>query len=366
MRELAMFKKIGAGILTGLLFIGPAAADSIDPDTFTDTLGVGESVTIRKTVTVDDAPPTTGVLDVMFVFDVTGSMGLEIAAAQTAATNIMTGLAGFGDLQTGSGWYSDPRFDGVHVDLNAGNTGASSGIDDMCAGPCTIGGGGGLITNGGDFDELGYAAIMQAADDTSWRTGSNRFIIAFGDASFKTPPTEAQTIASLTAADANLIGVSFPAGAAVFESDILNLGGTVFPGSTNPDDIVDAIIAGITASFEDYLEVTVDDLGNGLPGVGVSVECVSADTGVCVGDDAVGTYDRSVERMFEFDVTFTGLEPGVHNFDTFALVDGGIVATENDEIIVRGDVAVPEPATVGLLAISLIGLGASVRRRRAS
>jgi hypothetical protein len=91
---------------------------------------------------------------------------------------------------------------------------------------------------------------------------------------------------------------------------------------------------------------------------------MSADTGTCVGSDAVGTYDRSTDRTFEFDVTFTRMAAGDASFDTFALVDGGIVAREADRFPGDGGPAVvPLPAAGWLLIAGLGGLFAAKRRK---
>jgi hypothetical protein len=103
--------------------------------------------------------------------------------------------------------------------------------------------------------------------------------------------------------------------------------------------------------------VTVDDLGGGLPEIAVSAVCTGADIGACVGSDAVGSYDRSVDRVFTFDYTFTRVAAGDKDFDTFALVDDKIVAREHDSF------KTPEPATLVLMGMGLLGLGAARRRR---
>lgn len=341
-------------------FTAPAAfADTIDPVSFTATLDAGESVTIRKTVTTETAV-TGATLDVMFLIDTSGSMGGEITAAKAAASNILTELAGFGDVATGVGFYSEPGSDGVFRDLTTDTTTALNNINDI-----TLGLGGG----GGDFPEEGINATRQAALGASWRPGSTRFVIALGDATFKESDgsTVANTLTALADNNVTFSGIDFGAMTSTFGIDPTVFadatGGTIFSATDTPESIATAITDTVTAGFAEFDEVTVSDLGDGLPGVGVSVACVSADIGSCVGDTAVGSYDRSVVRSFEFDVTFTALAEGTHSFTTRALVDGGTVATEADRITV-GAGAVPEPATLLLLGAGLLGLG-SVRRARA-
>ena len=359
-----LLKTTAFAIAAGALMPASAIADSITPESYSDVLAVGESVTIRKTVTIDAGGPTSAPLDVMFVFDVTGSMSGAINSAKAAADDILTGLSAYGSLRSGSGWYSDvppyPGYDGVHVDLNTGNTGAAAGINDMAA--CYVSGA--YVGCGGDGPELGYAGISAAAADADWAPGSSRIIIAFGDAVFKTGPTgenAASTVAALDAANADLIGISYGSG---FTSSITGLGGDVISGgSLNVDELVDAILAGVGATFDEYSVVTVDDLGLSGTGVDVAVECVSADDGACVGSDALGDYDRSKDRTFEYDVTFTGVEAGEYSFPVYALADGKTLATEKDRIVVKAAVETPEPGILALLAIGLIGVGASRRRR---
>ena len=351
------------------MFGGAAWADTISPLTFSADLAVGESVTIEKTVVVEKEGTSTALIDVMFLFDVTGSMGDEIVAAKSAADAILTGLSGFGDLASGTGWYSDPKFDGVHTDLTTTDATTVAGIDDMWEGYsvgdpfstppwCSVAGT--AVGCGGDFPEQGNAAIKDAADNSTWRAGSNRFIVVLGDASFKSPPTDAATMAALTAAGVSLIGVDFGG----MGSSVNDLGGETFAASATPATIVDAILDGVTSSFATYSKVTVDDLGGGMPEIDVSTVCTGADIGMCVGDTATGMYDRSVDRTFTFDVTFKRVAAGDSSFLTHALVDGGIVASEKDRF---PDAApIPLPAAGWMMIAGLGGLLAARRRRKAA
>lgn len=365
---------------------GAAAADSIDPLTFSADLAVGESVTIEKTVVISEAP-TSALIDVHFLFDTSGSMGSRINGVKAAAADIFSGLDAFGDVAASVGVYSEAARlapDGavpgrvINQDLTTDSATAIAAIDAV------------RLNNpdgGGDGPENGVNGIELSVENLSWRPGSNRFVFVFGDIGFKTSDrteaggtsgltfdefdnqdgdpisTAANAISALTTNSVDLFGFGT---ANSFEDAIVRLGGDFINSGTDPSSIVADIIASITGSFAEYSSVTVSDLGNGLPEIAVSAVCTGAGIGACVGAEAVGDYDRSVERTFTFDVTFTRVAPGATTFSTFALVDGGIVATERDTF---GDVdidVVPLPAAAWLLLGGLGALGAVARRKKAA
>lgn len=387
-----MFGKVRAGLTLGATLFGAvlstaAFADTINPTSFTADLAVGESVTLRKTVVVEAGSPTDATIDAYFLIDTSGSMGGVISAAKTAAGDIFSGIVStFGsDVAGGVGVYSE----------NAGLIGDTCSVGFpgyMCASTSSVIAAPGAVINqdvttttadvvtginnvtlnepdwGGDGPENVVDALKLVADNAAWRSGSNRFIFTFSDADGKgINYTSAEAIAALNAKGITLVSLSF-GGTSHLNYMTSTFSGSVdfsgFTTATSASAIVSAVTAGITAGFDAYSTVTVDDLGGGGALIDVSTSCVSAAAGgACVGSDAIGAWDRSVDRTFEFDVTFTRTGAGDSAFATFALVDGGIVAREADRF--PGASPVPLPAA-GWLMLAGLGALAVGRRRRTS
>ncbi|MEM9499851.1 MAG: vWA domain-containing protein, partial [Pseudomonadota bacterium] len=326
-----IIKQLGAASAIALCFAAlPAWADSIDPPEYSAELGLGESVTIEKTVTISEGGPTDALIDVHFLIDTSGSMDRQVEAAKAAATDLFNELnSTFGDVHASVGVFSeaatltDPR-DNAIVVFGDGLTGNSATFTNE-VNNVTLG----VPDFGGDFPESGYTAIDLAGGELAWRDGSTRFMFVFTDASGK--GNSAGALAAIAEDDINLVALAYNGGDSFVDNtygDIL--GAEVFNATTSAEGIIDDVTDGILAGFENYDEVTVSDLGAGMPEIDVSVVCTGADIGMCSGDTAIGDYDRSIEREFTFDVTFTRIAEGDSAFDTLALVDGGVVAREAD------------------------------------
>lgn len=351
-------------LLLGSLVVAPAiaAADSISPSTFSATVGIGQTATVHKTVTVSQGGPTSALVDVMFLFDTTGSMGGLISSAQSQASTILGNLSSYGSVRYAVSDYRDfPEGDfggsGDYAYQNHLNVPGTAAAAQTAINGLSIGW-------GNDLPESNLYALQHAATDTAWRTSSNRFVVWFGDSPGHTAAdggsyatenvTLANTTAALTANNIKVEAINIATGSTGIDatgqaSAIATATSGAYYSSVAPSTISTVIASAISSSFSNYHQVTLDL--SGVPaGVGVALTPVSYS----------GSYDRREDRTFDFDLTFTGITAGTYNFDVNALVDGGIIAVEGDSITVR---PVPEPATMLLFGTGIAGL-AGMRRKK--
>lgn len=356
------YKHLLAGPLL-LLCISVACADSISPSSVSATLDQGESMTIHKVVTVSTEAPSTSMVDVYFLADTTGSMGSILNAVKSSANNILTTVAGIGgNVQFAVGNYRDfpkspyggPSDYAYKLDqsMTANQASAQAGINAW-------------VASGGNDTPEGQLAALEALSQSAsaavgWRAGSEKIVVWFGDApghdSASEPgypgPTEAATIAALQSQGIQVLALNVGYGGLDNSGQATRItaatGGTLYNG-INTTTIADAIIDAIETAYDTYSTVGLD-----LSGVPAGVGAVVSPLNI------TGSYDRSVERTFEFDVTLTGLDPGDYSFAINALVDGGVVATENDRIKVVDTSAPGVPdggSSLLLLGLGLGGLG---------
>lgn len=343
----------------GVLLLPLAAsvgwADSITPSSVNADLNVGDSVTVHKTVTVSAGTPTTSKVDVYFLADTTGSMGGAIGAVAASASTILSTTAGLGDVQFAVGEYKDIG-DSYEYRLNTAMTANQSAV--------TTGIGLWSASGGGDLFEAELQALDFAASQsaTGWRTGSTKILVWFGDAAGHDPSgssgtTEAQATAALQAQSIKVEAIDVGALDALGQATRITAatGGSLSTGINN-STIVAAITSAITSSFNTYSTVGLD-LSEVPAGVGASV----------VPGSITGSFDRSVDRTFNFDLTLTGNTAGTYDFNVYGAVDGGRVATENDHLVVH-DVSGPTVpdggSTILLLSSALAGLVALRGRRQ--
>jgi hypothetical protein len=348
-----------SGFVVGAMavFASTAQAQSIDPATFSGTMDVGESVTIHKTITL--APGGADLVDLYFLADNTGSMGGTIAQAKAGAsailgalpTNTWVGVGSYqGDCYEGgepAGCYGDFYGTKEHQALTGNLGDAQTGINAWAA------------LYGGDYPEAGFDALRVTAENTAWRSGSQRLLVWFGDAPSHTESTTmAGAIAALNAKGITVLAFnntsagngldgSYGSDANQASTVASSTGGSLlnnFGGLTGAD-FVNAVNGAISTEVTNLDLVFGTDFFSLYAG-GLSFAFTCTDAAGCM--DVAGGESRT------FDVTITALAEGTYDFTIGA---DGVAAREMDHIVVGGGLGVvPEPSTWLLLASGLTGL----------
>jgi hypothetical protein len=342
-----------------------ARAQSIDPATFSGTMSVGESITIHKTITL--APGGADLVDLYMLADNTGSMGGTITQAKAGASAILgalpantwVGVGSYqGDCSEGgqpAGCYGDFYGTKEHQALTGDLGDAQTGIDGWAA------------LYGGDYPEAGFDALRVTAENTAWRSGSQRLIVWFGDAPSHTESTTmAGAIAALNAKGITVLAFNNTSA------------GNGLDGSYGSDSNQASTVAAATGGslLNNFLGFTGTDFVNAVNGA-ISSATTSLDLvfgtdffSMYAGGlsfaftctDALGCKDVGGGESRTFDVTITALAEGTYDFTIGA---DGVAARERDHIVVGGGgPVVPEPSTWIMLATGLLGLGFVARRRK--
>ncbi len=351
-------KTLVSALLSGIA--SGAVADAITPAHFSTTLAVGQSTTLHKVVTVDAS--SSAKVDVFFLADTTASMSGSINSIINSASSILSTAAGLGDVAFAVGEYKDsldPYRYRLNQDITSDQTDAQAGINLWSA------------SGGVDFPEANLFALEQVAKTTSWRAGSERILVWFGDA----PGHDTDGGSSLTSAGTALVNAGIQVEAIdvgnLDTCNILNLcsptseGGPADSGqathlthltggnlhnSANSSAIVDVINNAINAAVQNYTGVGLD-----LSELPAGISVVSTPTAYA------GSWDRSATRNFAFDLTITGDSAGVYDFNIYGTVDGGRIGTEIDHIVVS---SVPEPGMLALLGFGLVTLSLTQKQKK--
>lgn len=346
-------------------------ADSISPSSVNLLIPTGGSATIDKTVTVSAGIPVGAQTDILFLTDTTGSMGPAIGAVSSTFSATVTALTGTlgGNIGYGAANYKDMTGAGDAYDYQLNQPiSTNATLTQTAIGGWTAGG-------GGDDPEQGLYALTQASGGgTGWRTGSKKIIVMTGDApshsSDAFPPAPDSTTVASTATALNTAGITLEAlNASNITGDTgLNSFGQFTNGSTGLLDPAGGGVAGsYTGTFPSTSDLTalltslISSAFLNYSDVGLEVMGLTPGLTVALPADIMGMFDRSTTNTFDLgDVMFTGTAPGTYDFTINALVDGVIVATEDDHIVVG--TTVPEPSTLLLLGSGIVVV-ASLRRR---
>lgn len=350
--------------LTVAAFLGVAssAQAQISPSSYEATINIGQTISINKTVTLP--PSGANLVDIMFLSDLTGSMSNEIAAVKSGVGAIMGAVPAGASYQFGAASYRSDPCELAGTCYPVGTSPAYALNQDLTTSELAVQAAVNTWTASGGYDipEANFYALKRLAETATWRAGSQRIAVWFGDAPSHTETTtEAQAIAALNAKGVTVIA---------FNSAGNNSGIDGCYGSecNQADDIVAATGGSITHNFTATTGAALAAAVNSAislatstldlafshnyagTGLNISFACTSSSC-----DDVPGGETRS------FRVDITGVEAGVHEFDVFV---AGVSGSEHDKITVVDPSVVPEPSTWILLGTGMLGLGFMAWRRK--
>jgi hypothetical protein len=234
-----------AGLVLAAGAMTSAFAQTLDPASVTRTLRPGDAFDVSKTVTTPPIPPRP---DICFLADTTGSMGATLLNVRNNATMIMNLVRAVQpDSQFCAAQYKDsgdvPEFQ-LDQDVTASTADVQTAINTWSA------------AGGGDIQEGQLHALTTLADTATFRAGSTRIIVWFGDASGHDPSiggeTLPSTIAALNSESVRVIAINVDSGfgdgldATGQASAIAAATGGVFLASATPNQVTNSIIAGLT------------------------------------------------------------------------------------------------------------------------
>ncbi|HET8595430.1 MAG TPA: vWA domain-containing protein [Intrasporangium sp.] len=253
-------------LATALLGAAPSVAlAGVSPSAVDDDLDPGSSIHVTKTVSTPVVPPRP---DIVFVVDSTGSMGPAIANVQSQLNTIVStvkaqqadaqfAVTDYKDVADGAGVFT------VRSDLTGDPAAAQAAINGISAG------------GGGDTPEAQLNALWQVGaggNRISFRPGSSRVVVWFGDASGHDPSmghTLADAVTSLQGVSAKVVAINVAGGDGLNATGQATAvtsatGGQFFP-SVAAGSLSQAILEGLT-----NLPVTVTAATTCDPGLSVS------------------------------------------------------------------------------------------------
>jgi hypothetical protein len=313
MNQQSMKSLFTVGATVAILLGGANAfADSISPSTFD----------------VDDGAGTGAQVDVYFLADTTASMGGEVGDVQASAASL-DAPSELGNVAFGVGEYKDdPATSGDPAAFRMNST-----ISADLAGANLWG-----ASGGGDVPEADLFGLTSAAYDTTWRTGSQKTVVWFGNAAGHDSSLGATLSSSEVALSAENVSV-----------EAINVGKLNGQGQTTAT----------TNATKHTLSNGIDQTGpvsaienavtSSYGTVGIDSSVVLA--GIIVTDSPTtitGSFSHSAVATYPFNVGLTVMTAGSYDSSLFGTADVARVATEADHILVdsaRGPVPGPVPGS---------------------